>query len=157
MNRTGLLSTIAMMLASSTSFAQFGGMGGMGGQGPAPGMMMRGGGRLGAGFAEIRRSVQVEMEGGKRLKGHMDLRPIIVDCDLGQYSIAPDKIKMIRFLKPMTDVKPGDAAESNNNGEAEGVPEEVAVPQKRANRGAVLRGGREIGRASCRERVFNWV
>ena len=103
MNRTGLLSTIAMILASSPSFAQFGGMGGMGGQGAAPGMMMRGGGRLGPGFAEIRRSVQVEMEGGQRLKGHMDLRPIIVDCDLGQYSIAPDKIKMIRFLKPAND------------------------------------------------------
>jgi hypothetical protein len=136
MNRTGLLSTIAMMLASSTSFAQFGGMGGMGGQGPAPGTMMRGGGRLGPGFAEIRRSVQVEMEGGQRLKGHMDLRPIIVDGDLGQYSIAPDKIKMIRFLKPANDAgRIGDE-------EAGGDDAKVVVPVRLQNRGASIRAVR---------------
>jgi hypothetical protein len=136
MNRTGLLSTIAMMLASSTSFAQFGGMGGMGGQGAAPGMMMRGGGRLGPGFAEIRRSVQVEMEGGQRLKGHLDLRPIIVDCDLGQYSIAPDKIKMIRFLKPANDAgRIGDE-------EAGGDDAKVVVPVRLQNRGASIRAVR---------------
>jgi hypothetical protein len=138
MNRTGLLSTIAMMLASSPSFAQFGGMGGMGGQGAAPGMMMRGGGRLGPGFAEVRRSVQVEMEGGQRLKGYMDLRPIIVDCDLGQYSIAPDKIKMIRFLKPAND------ADGIGDGEAGGSDATVVVPVRLQNRGASLRAIREV-------------
>ena len=63
MNRTGLLAAVAVMLASSPSFAQFGGMGGgMGGGGgwgvwaaawaakAVPGMMMQGGRFAGAGF-----------------------------------------------------------------------------------------------------------
>ena len=57
------------------------------------------------------------MEGGQLLSGKIDLRPVIVDGDLGQYVIAPEKIKMIRFLKPVNEVKPGDEAEGNNNGE----------------------------------------
>jgi hypothetical protein len=152
MKRSGLFAVVAMILTSPPSFAQFGAMGGsgggvgggMGGQGTSGTIMQ--GGRISAGrFTELPRSAQVEMEGGKLLSGRIDLRPVVVDGDLGEYLIAPEKIKMIRFLKPMTDVKPGDAAESNNNGEAEGGPEEVAVPQKRANRGAVLRGGRGGG------------
>jgi hypothetical protein len=120
MNRTGLLSALAVLLASSPSFAQFGGMGGMGGGGGpgAQGMMMQGGGFAGHGFAEVRRSVQIEMEGGQRLSGRLDLRPIIVDGDLGRYTIAPDKIKMIRFLKPANEVE-GDAdGEGGGDGKA---------------------------------------
>ncbi len=112
MNRTGSLATLALMLASSPSFAQMGGigggmggigggMGGMGGQGMATGMMMQRGGFFGAGVTDVQRSVQVEMEGGQRLNGKIDFRPVLVDGDLGQYSIPPDKIKMIRFLKPV--------------------------------------------------------
>ena len=81
--------------------------GGFGGGPGAQGIMMQGGGFAGHVFAEVRRSVQIEMEGGQRLSGRLDLRPIIVDGDLGQYSIAPDKIKMIRFLKPANEESRG--------------------------------------------------
>ena len=39
------------------------------------------------------------MEGGQKLEGTIQLRPILVNSDLGQYSIHPDKIKAIRFLR----------------------------------------------------------
>jgi hypothetical protein len=171
MNRTGLLAAVAMMLASSPSYAQFGGMGGMGGGaggmgggmggmgggmggmgggmgGMGGGMAGRGGqgmaGMMGqrgrffdAGFTEVRRSAQVEMEGGQTLSGKIDIRPVIVDTDLGQYLITPDKIKMVRFLKPVNEVKPVDEAEGNNNG-GEGEAE-VLVGAVRPNRAAAIR------------------
>ena len=61
-----------------------GGMGGgMGGQGMAAAMMQ--GGRIGGvGVIELRRLAQVEMEGGHRLSGKIDLRTIVVDGDLGR-------------------------------------------------------------------------
>ena len=57
---------------------------------------------MGGGFggAAIRRTVQVEMEGGRRLTGQTDLPTLIVQSDLGQHVIVPGNIKMIRFLKP---------------------------------------------------------
>ena len=54
---------------------------------------------------EIQRSAEVEMEGGQRLRGEIGLRPLTVESDLGRYSIPPDKIKMIRFLKPPDEVE----------------------------------------------------
>jgi hypothetical protein len=133
MNRTALLLTLLVMLASSPSFAQFGGMGGMGGAGGgnaprAPGMMMQGGGFVGQGFTEVRRSVQIEMEGGQRLSGKIDLRPVIVDGDLGRYVIMPDKIKVIRFLKPANDV------EGDGDGEGGGGDGKPVVPARLQNR-----------------------
>jgi hypothetical protein len=137
MNRTALLSALAVMLASSPSFAQPAGMGGMGGQGMAPGMMMRGGvGVFGPGLAEVRRSVQVEMEGGQHLSGKLDLRPVIVDSDPGQYAITPDKIKMIRFLKPSNEVD-GDGDEEGDRGDGR-----VVVPARLRNQGAAIRAVR---------------
>ena len=144
MNRTGLLSVVALMFASAPSFAQFGGMGGMGGAGGgnaprAPGMMMQGGGFVGPGFTEVRRSVHVEMEGGQRLNGTMDLRSVILDGDLGRYVIMPDKIKMIRFLKPAND------DEADGVGEGGGGDGKPVVPARLQN-GAVpvrpVRAGR---------------
>ena len=154
MNRTAVLSTLAVMLANSPSFGQFGGMGGMGGGAPgapgmmmqgggfgggapgAPGMMMQGGGFVGQSFAEIRRSVQIEMEGGQRLSGKIDLRPVIVDGDLGRYVIMPEKIKMIRFLKPANDVEGDGDAEGAGDG---GKP---VVPARLPNRGVPVRAVR---------------
>jgi hypothetical protein len=64
------------------------------------GGMMMGTRMMPAGPIEVRRNAQVEMEGGHRLSGWMDLRTFTVDADLGLYAIQPDKVKMIRFLKP---------------------------------------------------------
>ena len=95
---------------------------------------MRQGGRAAAGVTEIQRSAKVELEGGQLLSGKIDLRPVIVDGDLGQYVITPDKIKMIRFLKPVDEVKPADEA-----GEAGGGEEAAFVPEAAQNRVAALR------------------
>jgi hypothetical protein len=51
---------------------------------------------------ETQCSVQLEMEGGQKLEGTVQLRPILVDSDLGQYSIHPEKIKAIRFLRRLS-------------------------------------------------------
>ena len=101
MIRTTWLVALAVVLAPGATHAQFGGMGGggMGGGGGTNGMMMGGG----HGFVEIRRAVQVEMEGGRRLNGQIDLGTLMVLGDLGQYAILPDKIKIIRFLKPASE------------------------------------------------------
>jgi hypothetical protein len=148
MNRIGVLSTLVMMFMSSHSFAQFGGMGGSGGQGMAPGMVAQGmatsmvgqrGNTFVPGSMDIRISVQVEMEGGQRLIGKIDLRTLTVDGDLGQYAIAPDKIKMIRFLKP--------ANEAEEDGDREAVVGEdgvVARPRPQG-RGAAIRPVRQGG------------
>ena len=108
MSRTGLLVTLIVMIAAFPSFAQFGGMGGMGGGMGGMGggtVMQQGGGSGGPGFMEIVRNAQVEMEGGHHLCGKIDLRKVIVDGDLGQYVIEPEKIKMIRFLKPANEAE----------------------------------------------------
>jgi hypothetical protein len=143
MSRTALLAAAAVILSSPSSFAQFGGMGGggggMGGQG-APTTMAQSGRAAGARGTEVQRSAQVEMEGGQRLSGKIDVRPLIVDSDLGQYAIAPIKIKAIRFLKPADDVKPGNEADEAGGGEqAAGVAE---ARQKRAAMQRALRQGR---------------
>jgi hypothetical protein len=136
MKRTGFLSILAMITATSPSFAQLQGMGGMGGQGMASGTVMRGGGFVGAGIAEIRRSVEVEMEGGQRLSGKVDFRPIVVDGDLGRYSITPDKIKMIRFLKPANEAE---GQGNEEGGEGDGA---VVVPARIQNQGVAIRAVR---------------
>ncbi len=141
MNRTRWLAAVAVILAPSPCLAQFGAMGGMGG-GAAPGAtrrIMQGGRLAGAGFTEVLRSARVEMEGGQLLTGKIDLRPVVVDGDLGQYAITPGKIKMIRFLKPVN------AAEKDRNGEAGGGEQEVAFRQGLQNQAAMLRAGRGGG------------
>src|SRR5262249_32481361 len=112
MNRPIWLAAIVIVLAPVPGFAQYagvGGMGGMGGQGMAG--MMTGGRMMPSGPAEVQRTAQVEMEGGQRLSGHIDLRPLTLKSDLGQYAIMPDKIAMIRFLKPANENEAGNAAE----------------------------------------------
>ena len=80
MNRSICLAAIVIMLTSVTGMAQMGGMGGMGmGR---QGMMM-GGGMMPSGPTEVRRTAQVEMEGGQRLSGQIDLRPLTVQGDVG--------------------------------------------------------------------------
>ncbi len=77
-------------------------MGGMGG-GMMGGGMMGGMGGMGGGMAsavqEARRSVRVELEGGKTLEGHVELGPVRIHGDLGSYAILPQKLASIRFLK----------------------------------------------------------
>lgn len=155
MNRTGLLAAIAVIVTSAPSFAQFGGMGGVGGglggtggQGMAPGMMMPGGRLAGVGFTEVQRFAQVEMEGGQHISGKIDLRSLVVNGDLGQYVISPDKIKMIRFLKPIDEVKPVNEAEGNNHVEAGGGGDGAVVreaPNRPGMMRAMRRGGGGLG------------
>jgi hypothetical protein len=145
MKRTGWLAAFALMLAPSMTFAQQqggmmggrggGGMGGMmqrqmggmmqgqmgvmqGGMGGMGGMMMASGN-------EVRRAAQVELEGGRRLSGHIEIGTVLVGGDLGQYAILPDKIKVIRFLKPANAGR-GVAKEDEDN--ADGGAGGAAVP-----------------------------
>jgi hypothetical protein len=143
MKRTGWLAAFALMLAPSMSFAQQGpaagmmqgrggGMGGMmqrqmgmmqgqmGGMGGGMGGMGGGMGGMGgmtmASGNEVRRTAQVELEGGRHLSGHIDLGPVMVNSDLGQYTLMPDKIKMIRFLKPANEAKAAPKEGEDNAG-----------------------------------------
>jgi len=76
----------------------------------------------------IRRSVQLEMEGGQKLDGTIELRAILVDSDLGQFSIDPAKIKMIRFLKRVNeDDAEGEGVQRGVRG---GVSKKMAMPQR---------------------------
>jgi hypothetical protein len=155
MNRTGTLAVVAVMLASTPSFGQYGGMGGvgggmgggLGGQAMAPGMMVQGGRLANAGVIELRRVAQVEMEGGQRLSGKIDLRALVVDGDLGRYLIAPAKIKAIRFLKPVDEPKPGNQPAANNDGDVNAGDEGVVGRGGRQNRPAlaILRASRGGG------------
>jgi hypothetical protein len=105
MNRTAWLAALALVLTPGTTFAQMGGMGGMG--------------MGGFGSVEVRHAVQVELEGGRTISGQIDLATVVVHGDLGQYMIHPEKIKMIRFLKPANEPKADD--------------DDDAQPQARAN------------------------
>jgi hypothetical protein len=110
-----------------------------------PNLMMQGGRNFDAGFTEVQPLAQVEMEGGQTLSGKIEIRPVLVDTDVGQYVITADKIKMIRFLKPDYEAKPADEAEGNNNAQAGGGQEGVLVRPVRQNRVAALRAGRGGG------------
>lgn len=156
MNRTAALAAVVVMLASSPTFGQSGGVGGMGGgmggmgggmggQGMAPGMMGQGGRFAGAGSIEVRRSAQVEMEGGQHLSGKIELRTVVVDGDLGRYLISPFKIKAIRFLKPADGVKPANEPAANNNGNINAGDDVLTAVTMRQNRAAVLRASRAGG------------
>jgi hypothetical protein len=123
MSRSLLFALFAMALGTEPVLAQFGGMGGAGnaqGQNAAGQMMgmMRGGmqgmggrgggmgggmGGMGGGMggfqeASPRRTVQVEIEGGKKLSGKMQLGQVFVKGDLGQYMIRPEFVKIIHFI-----------------------------------------------------------
>jgi hypothetical protein len=91
MNRSVWLAVIAIAIAPVPGFAQSVGTGGgfraVGGFGGEP-------------QGEVQRSAEVELEGGQRVSGEVSLRPLTIESDIGRYSIPPDKIKMIRFLKP---------------------------------------------------------
>ena len=160
MNRTALLAALAVMLASSPSFAQpggmggmgggmggmGGGMGGMGGQAMTPGMMMQGGRVAGACFTEVHDPPRSKWRAANTSSGKIDLRPVVVDGDLGQYVITPYKIKTIRFLKPVDEVKPASTRpEGNNNREGDGGDEAVVVREVAQNRAAVTAVGRGGG------------
>jgi hypothetical protein len=125
------LAAVALTLVLGATFAQSrSGIAGGADQGDQP---RAGGFRAVGAFggevqAGIRRSVQLEMEGGQKLDGTIELRPLLVDNDLGQYSIHPDKIKMIRFLKRVDeDIIEGEAVPRNVRGV---VAKKVALLQR---------------------------
>ena len=114
---------IAVVIASLPGFAQVG----SGGDGKKAGGLMSVGAFGGDGPAEVQRVAEVEMEGGQRLRGEIGLKPLTVESDLGRYSIPPDRIRMIRFLKPPV------AVEAANAEEVEAEPK--AVPRAVMRRG----------------------
>ena len=126
------LAAIVIVLAPVSGFAQPAGAGGrgMGGRG---GIMMMDGPMIRAGQTVVRRTAQVEMAGSHRLIGQLDFRPLTVEGDLGRYAIMPDRIKMIRFLKPANDDEAANAARDGSPN-----PRRVAPGLPRARAGAVM-------------------
>jgi hypothetical protein len=126
MKRTAWLAAVALTLVLGATFGQSrpGAEGGAGRDGRTGAGGFRAVGAFGGEVPEAtQRSVQLEMEGGQKLDGTVQLRPILVDGDLGEYRIHPDKIKLIRFLKR--------ANEDNADGEA-GQPDFREVVPKKA-------------------------
>lgn len=119
MHRTAWLAALAVMLAPGPSFGQArsGPVGRAGRDGPPPAVAFREVGAFGAQPDEegtIKRTVRLEMEGGQKLEGTISFQPLIVESDLGQYTIRPDKIKTIQFLR-RANVDDAAAAEEPRN------------------------------------------
>jgi hypothetical protein len=107
-----LLAAVVTVLAPGSAFAQYGGMGGMGGGAAAQGgmgMRMGGMGMGGMGMGgmgmggfqtrTVERAVQVEMEGGQKLSGKLQLDSVTVDTDVGQYQVKPERVKILRLSR----------------------------------------------------------
>jgi hypothetical protein len=131
MNRTACLAAVALTLVLGATFAQS--RSGIAGGSDLDDQPGAGGFRAVGAFggevrAGVRRSVQLEMEGGQNLVGTIVLWPLVVDSDLGEYSIHPDKIKMIRFLKRVDeDNVEGEVAQRDFRGV---VAKKKAMPQR---------------------------
>jgi hypothetical protein len=105
MNRSVLLAVLALALGTEPGLAQPPGNV----INPAParnvmqrmGMMGGGMGGMGGGMGGVqgnpRRTVQVQMQGGKKIAGKMQLGQVFVIGDIGQYMIKPEFVKIIRF------------------------------------------------------------
>lgn len=83
MFRSGWLAVLAVVLASLPCRAQ-------------PGF---GGGE------EKEYPVQVEMDGGQNVQGKLRLVAVLIACDLGEYRIKPEKVKLIRLSKSGAEAK----------------------------------------------------
>ena len=59
-----------------------------------------------------RRTVQVQIQGGKKVTGKLQLGHVIVAGELGQYMIKPEFVKIIRFAPKAKDK--GEEAEDEN-------------------------------------------
>ena len=86
MNRTACLASVALTLVLGATFAQS--RSGTAGGADQDDQPRTGGFRAVGAFggeipAGIQRSVQLEMEGGQKLEGTIQLRPLLVDSDLG--------------------------------------------------------------------------
>ncbi len=91
------LAIVVVLITSIPGYAQFGGMGGMGG-----GMGGMGGMGMAGRFPQQPMeewNVKAEMDGDRTISGKLSLFSVIVDGDVGQYAIKPEKIKSIRFEK----------------------------------------------------------
>ncbi len=108
-----------------------GGMGGMGGGmgGMGGGMMQNQMGMMQdemgmmqnqMGGNEVRRAARVELEGGRHLDCQIDLRNVMVNTDLGHYTLMPEKIKVIRFIKPANEA-PAAPKEGEDNANPQGT------------------------------------
>ena len=152
MVRRNVLAFVALALTPGPGFAQFGGMGGAGG-GANPqranaarqGMGMMGGGMggMGGGMGGLQgnfptRTVQVQIHGGKKIAGKMQLGHISVAGELGQYMIKPEFVKVIRFA-------------SRAKGEGEEAEEEKVQAEHEA---VITTSGEEIRGTVQRQ---NWV
>lgn len=59
----------------------------------------------------LRRLTDVELEGGQRVTGEIDVPTLTVLGDAGRYAIEPARVKMIKFLKPETEPADEEPAE----------------------------------------------
>ncbi len=161
MNRTGWLAAVVLVLAPTSGFAQMGGMGGGGmggmGMGGMGGMSM---GQMMGGSYEVRRAVQVEMEGGQHLNGQIDIGAVIVLGDLGRYGILPEKLKAIRFLKPEpgaprpADEEPDEAQPAAAGFGPAGVNAQNAMNPPRLRAKVITTSGQEIVGSIINPRMF---
>lgn len=97
MNRTAWLAAMALILAPGRGSGQAGAVSGDDDPPRAVGFRMVGA-FGGGGQGETFRQVRLEMQGGQKLEGTIRFLPVIVDGDLGRYTILPDKIETIQFL-----------------------------------------------------------
>jgi hypothetical protein len=98
------LTTLGLIAASTTAFAQYGGMGGMGG-----GMGM-------VNPSAVPRGAVIETNSGQKLTGKVQLEPVMVTSDIGQYQIKPLHVKAIRFSKEPETVKGPQEANQGTRG-----------------------------------------
>ena len=93
MNHRDMLAVLVLLFPAAPCLAQFGGGGGMG-----MGMM-------GTAPRTVVRTVEVEMACGKKIQGEIQLDAVIIDSDMGQYQIHPDRVKTLRLSKPAAAVQ----------------------------------------------------
>ncbi len=133
MIRSLLLAVVALALGTEPGLAQ-----GFGGPGNAPraparnvmrqemGMMGGGMGGIGGGMGGVqgnfpRRTVQVQIQGGKKIAGKMQLGYVAVEGDFGQYVIKPEFVKIIRFASKAKAKAKAKAKEKDEEAEDESV------------------------------------
>ncbi|WP_422924740.1 hypothetical protein [Singulisphaera sp. PoT] len=114
MSRSSLFALVVVLLGSTSAHAQFGGMGGMGGgmgggqgmggmgMGMGMGGMMARNGRMVPQTPPEEWNIKAELDGDRVVSGSLSLYNIMVEGDIGEYEIKPEKVKAIQFEKGAT-------------------------------------------------------
>ncbi len=144
MNRSLLLAVVALVLRTEPGLAQgFAGQGNLANPAPARNVVRQGMGMMGGGMGGMggmggvqskfpRRTVQVQIQGGKKIAGKLQLGYVAVAGDFGQYVIKPEFVKIIRFASK---------AKDKGKGEDEGAEDESVQAEHEA---VIMTSGEEI-------------